>query len=340
MTAENSSMVDDPTGGATRVLNSLIGLPTIPLENVGSKPIAQTIVENYLAGGSWADTGPIDTSLINTAITDTLKNQTTGIPGAAPVTQNKTYKMLRSSFDSLGIGDQPSAIDQVTQAWKRAYDAQPDKIPTSYETGGKNGHTIKGTGPNPVKSKLSTALQQVTSDLYDAYSQNQVTQINETLSKTAELISDAGEKVSSYAGEKYKQIAADITNAIRNFQGKTIRNFDDAMNSLNKLTSNPGMNINQADRDALINAWNNVDAQDMANKMGNLAKAFKAADIVQKVVKVKEKSIEGYETGNWAPLMLEVETWELSGLFGGVAVSIAKSVGVAPAPATQAATSA
>jgi hypothetical protein len=49
MTAENSSMVDDPTGGATRVLNSLIGLPTIPLENAGSKPIAQTIVENYLA---------------------------------------------------------------------------------------------------------------------------------------------------------------------------------------------------------------------------------------------------------------------------------------------------
>ncbi|XJL86262.1 hypothetical protein AB2F00_25150 (plasmid) [Escherichia coli] len=39
----------------------------------------------------------------------------------------------------------------------------------------------------------------------------------------------------------------------------------------------------------------------MANKIGNLGKAFKVADLAIKVEKIREKSIEGYNTGNWGP---------------------------------------
>ncbi|EJU2558050.1 hypothetical protein N4I93_004583, partial [Escherichia coli] len=112
----------------------------------------------------------------------------------------------------------------------------------------------------------------------------------------------------------------------KNFQGKTIRSYDDAMESLNKILSNPSFKVNRADRDALVNAWRSRDAQDIANKLGNISKAFKAADVIMKIEKVKEKSIEGYETGNWGPLMLEVESWVLSGMAASVAMTLLSAI--------------
>lgn len=45
-----------------------------------------------------------------------------------------------------------------------------------------------------------------------------------------------------------------------------------------------------------------------------------------KIEKVKEKSIEGYETGNWGPLMLEVESWVLSGMAASVAMTLLSAI--------------
>ncbi|EIY0670584.1 colicin immunity protein [Salmonella enterica] len=145
---------------------------------------------------------------------------------------------------------------------------------------------------------------------------------SDVLNKAAEVISDMGNKVGDYLGEAYKSLAKEISGDIKNFQGKTIRSYDEAMASLNKVLSNPGFKVNQADSDALANAWRSLDAQDMANKLGNISRAFKVADVVMKVEKIREKSIEGYETGNWGPLMLEVESWVLSGIASSVALGL------------------
>lgn len=148
----------------------------------------------------------------------------------------------------------------------------------------------------------------------------------EMLDKAAGLITDTGGKLADYLGEKYRTVAKEIADNIRNFQGKNIRNIDQAMASLNKVISNPRMKINKADKDAIINAWRSLNASDMADKLGNLARAFKAVDIVQKVEKIRQKSIEGFETGNWQPLMLEVESWVLSGLAASFALGILTSL--------------
>jgi len=144
----------------------------------------------------------------------------------------------------------------------------------------------------------------------------------DVLQKTSEMIADAGAKISEHLGDKYKSVADEIASNIKNFQGKTIRNFNDAMASLNKVISNPAMKIKQADKDALINAWKRVDAQNMANKLGNLSRGFKVTDLVMKIEKVREKSIIGYKTGNWGPLILEVESWVLSGIVSGVVLGL------------------
>lgn len=149
---------------------------------------------------------------------------------------------------------------------------------------------------------------------------------SDLLEKTSELIVTMGDKVGEYLGVKYKTLAKEIADEIKNFQGRTIRSYGDAMASLNEILSNPGMKVNKGDKDALVNAWRQINAQDIANKFGNISKAFKVADFVMKVEKVREKSIEGYDTGNWGPLMLEVESWVLSGLTASVAISLFSEV--------------
>lgn len=144
----------------------------------------------------------------------------------------------------------------------------------------------------------------------------------EALLKASELIADMGEKIGARLGEKYKAVAKEIANDIKNFQGKTLRTHKQTMASLNKILANPGMKINKGDRDALINAWKSFKAGDTAKKLGNLSRAFKVADIALKTEKVREKSIHGYETGDWGPLMLEVESWVLSGMAAGVAIGL------------------
>ncbi|EJM2522015.1 colicin immunity protein [Salmonella enterica] len=148
----------------------------------------------------------------------------------------------------------------------------------------------------------------------------------DVLEKASELIVTMGDKVGEYLGVKYKALAKEIADEIKNFQGRTIRSYGDAMASLNEILSNPGMKVYKGDKDALVNAWRQVNAQDMANKLGNMSRAFKVADLVMKVEKVREKSIEGYDTGDWGPLMLEVESWVLSGLTASVAISLFSGV--------------
>lgn len=148
----------------------------------------------------------------------------------------------------------------------------------------------------------------------------------DVLEKASELIVTMGDKVGEYLGVKYKALAKEIADEIKNFQGRTIRSYGDAMASLNEILSNPGMKVYKGDKDALVNAWRQVNAQDMANKLGYMNRTFKVADLVMKVEKVREKSIEGYDTGDWGPLMLEVESWVLSGLTASVAISLFSGV--------------
>ncbi|EBK9782265.1 hypothetical protein DX293_22995 [Salmonella enterica] len=163
-------------------------------------------------------------------------------------------------------------------------------------------------------------------DIFNSFPTNQARVQADVLNKTADIVTDMGEKLSHFLGEKYKSVANELAKDIKNFQGKTIRSFDDAMKSLNKITSSPGMKINKGNKDALINAWKQMDAQKMADNLGHLSKAFNVADKVLKAEKIREKSIEGYDTGNWGPLMLEVESWVLSGVAASVAIGIFAAV--------------
>lgn len=145
---------------------------------------------------------------------------------------------------------------------------------------------------------------------------------NEVLIKASEIIISTGDKAGAYLGDKYKALSREIASNIQNFQGKRIRNYEQAIASMNKLMANPNMKIKAADKTAIINAWKSFNADDMGNKFAALGKTFKLADYGLKAKNVAEKSIEGYNTGNWGPLMREVESWVVSGLTSAVALAV------------------
>ncbi|EMV2118524.1 pore-forming bacteriocin colicin R, partial [Escherichia coli] len=107
------------------------------------------------------------------------------------------------------------------------------------------------------------------------------------LTKASEIIISVGDKAGEYLGDKYKVLSREIADNIKNFQGKTIRSYDEAMASVNKLMANPDLKINAADRDAIVNAWKAFDAEDMGNKFAALGKTFKAADYMMKANNVR-----------------------------------------------------
>jgi len=141
------------------------------------------------------------------------------------------------------------------------------------------------------------------------------------LLKTSDYIVDVGNKISGQLSDRYRVIAKELPGKVKNYQGKNIRSYNDAMKTLSRLNSNPSMRISPADKAVLINAWRQVNAQNMSINLANLSKVFTAAGWLLRVEKVREKSIVGYETGNWGPLILEVESWVLSGVVASVAMA-------------------
>ncbi|MCG5372188.1 colicin-like pore-forming protein [Providencia rettgeri] len=148
----------------------------------------------------------------------------------------------------------------------------------------------------------------------------------ETLTDAGGIIADSGEKLSKLLGQEYKNISDRIANDVKNFQGKKIRNLNDALKDLDKVLKNPNFKVSKQDSTAIANAVKHIDAKTLSDNFYRLGKAFKVLDIGLKIEKIREKTVEGFNTGNWNPLMLEVEAMILSGYTASLALSITFSV--------------
>jgi hypothetical protein len=75
-----------------------------------------------------------------------------------------------------------------------------------------------------------------------------------------------------------------------------------------RVRVNPNLRINQADVEAMRKAWNAISTQEFGNNLSRLARAFGVVSMMVNMSKVISATLTGYYTGNWSPLMLEVET--------------------------------
>lgn len=148
----------------------------------------------------------------------------------------------------------------------------------------------------------------------------------DSLATISGVIIDSSKDISEKLGERYRNVANDIANNIKNFQGKKIRSYNDALNTLNKISSNPNMKISSADKTALANAIKSINAKALADRFSGVVKGLTVADWAIKIEKVGEKTIEGINTGNWSPLVLEVEAMILSGVVQSLAIGVVTAI--------------
>lgn len=144
------------------------------------------------------------------------------------------------------------------------------------------------------------------------------------LLKTSAIIADSGQKISEKLNVHFSSIAKEIANDIKNFHGKKIRKASDATKTLNKIvnSTNPRMKLSNADRVSAIKALKAYNINVFANNFKNLGTSFKVADIAMKSQIIIDKTIVGFETGNWSPLMLEIEAMAVSGIFSSAAIGL------------------
>lgn len=74
------------------------------------------------------------------------------------------------------------------------------------------------------------------------------------------------------------------------------------------------------------NAVRHIDTKALADNFQRLGKAFGVFGNVLTAEKLREKTVVGFETGNWQPLMLELEAMVLSGYATGIAMGVFSSI--------------
>lgn len=176
---------------------------------------------------------------------------------------------------------------------------------------------------------LEQYLISLTSAFFNNYekNKNRVKKLEkDTLLDASAIIIESGEKISILLGQEYKDISDRIANDVKNLQGKKIRNFNNALKDLDNVLRNPNFKVSKQDSAAIANAAKQIEMKTLSDNFYRLGKAFKVLDIGLKIEKIREKTIEGFNTGNWNPLMLEVEAMILSGYTASLALSITISL--------------
>lgn len=236
-------------------------------------------------------------------------------------TGSDNAQIMNGVLSNAVEASKPPSTPTIQQRAEKLYGA--DRVSCKALVNMYKESVAKGSIPAKVKGDLRKKVQMMLDEDKAIAAAAAAKKVDEAalLLKTSDYIVDVGNKISGQLSDRYRVIAKELAGKVKNYQGKNIRSYNDAMKTLSRLNSNPSMRISPADKAVLINAWRQVNAQNMSINLANLSKVFTAAGWLLRVEKVREKSIVGYETGNWGPLILEVESWVLSGVVASVAMA-------------------
>lgn len=190
---------------------------------------------------------------------------------------------------------------------------------------------------NDFINQVNANINQTTNDLNtinaggypDGYKNNRDLAIQTSMT----LAAQSAEKISQHAGQKAGEIARNLANTVR---GSKVRNYSDAKKTLDKLLKNPKLSLKQADKNAINQAITADKMKSLAKDFDALGKTFGFLDKGFTAKDLYEKYQTGYVTGNWQPLMLQLESMALSGIAAaytysfvtGISLGVAAAVGI------------
>ncbi|CAM6736851.1 colicin-like pore-forming protein [Enterobacter cloacae] len=200
------------------------------------------------------------------------------------------------------------------------YQIQQGRIPSDF--------SLKHGKVGIIVDEKFIEIPSLTSAYNQGKAQRKSADEKKVLEKTSEIIVGSGEKISHKLNVHFATISKELADEIKRFQGKKIRKSADAMKTINKIINdpNPRMKLSNADKASVIKALKSFNLNTFASNFKNLGTSFKVADIVMKGQTIIDKTIIGFETGNWSPLMLEIETMAIGSVFSSATIGIVGAI--------------
>ncbi|MEE1888481.1 colicin-like pore-forming protein [Pseudomonas carassii] len=132
----------------------------------------------------------------------------------------------------------------------------------------------------------------------------------------ATYASDIGKEISSRYGERVSQAARDLQ---KDISGKRVRSYQDALKTFEKMSSNPGWKLNAKDAAAVSQALRALDKATLGDNMTRLGKAFGVTGGVIQAQGLVDAAATGFQTGEWKPFLLEMESAVVGKIAGSAA---------------------
>jgi len=117
-------------------------------------------------------------------------------------------------------------------------------------------------------------------------------------------------------GERVSQAARELQ---KDISGKQVRSYQDALKTFEKMSSNPGWKLNGKDAAAVVQALRALDKATLGDNMTRLGKAFGVTGGATQAQGLVEAAATGFQTGEWKPFLLEMESAVLGKIAGSAA---------------------
>lgn len=137
------------------------------------------------------------------------------------------------------------------------------------------------------------------------------------------FLADTNEQILKKYGSNMSKISQDLQT---NISGKKIRSYAEAMATFEKIKANPNIKLNAKDTQAVVDALNALDKASFADNVSRLGKAFGVAGKIVQAETIREKAVYGFKTGDWKPLMLEVEAMAIGTLVATAAGAVLAAI--------------
>lgn len=119
------------------------------------------------------------------------------------------------------------------------------------------------------------------------------------------FVADANKYIFEKYGANLHHIVTDLQ---KDISGKKIRSYREAMQTFEKVRSNPNARLSVQDTRAVVTALNALDKATYMDNVNRLAKGFGITGKIVQAHSVIDKTVIGFREGNWKPLMLELES--------------------------------
>ncbi|MBH3368617.1 hypothetical protein I5R92_15090 [Pseudomonas carnis] len=191
----------------------------------------------------------------------------------------------------------------------RTIDTIMGEVDASVKTGNDSLENIMGHELEGIKSSYEIDIQNkifdYLRDQLDTYS-NEINKLDPAaLKDSLGFISDTNKEIANRYGAAMGEVAQDLKN---NVSGKNINSYPQALVAFEKIQNNPNFKLNQKDAAAVDTALKVLDNQAFSDNLKRLSRGFGVIGLTLQVSKISTAASTGFNTGDWKPLMLEVES--------------------------------